>query len=200
MLNLIPWDYNLAFGGFQGGSASETINFAIDTPFSSGISTGDRQFFMALLENETCLQQYHTYLRQLAENYVQNGRPETVTASIRSRIDQLAADDPTVFFTYEEYEDAADMLLETIRLRAESVLGQLDGIIPSTNEGQQQDSASLIDASSIDLTVMGYMMGGGKGEREDVNQGFGRGGGQDFSWGPSQDGSQNFNQDVSQDG
>lgn len=155
---------------------------------------------MALLENEECLQQYHTYLHQLAENYVQNGRLETVTASIRSRIDQLAADDPTAFFTYEEYEDAADMLLETIRLRAESVLGQLDGIIPSTNEGQQQDSASLIDASSIDLTVMGSMMGGGKGGREDVNQGFGRGGGQDFSWGPSQDGSQNFNQDVSQDG
>ena len=109
ILNLIPWDYNLAFGGFQGGSASETINFAIDTPFSSGISTEDRQFFMALLENETCLQQYHAYLRQLAENYVQNGRLETVVASIRSQIDQLAADDPTAFFTYEEYDAAAGL-------------------------------------------------------------------------------------------
>ncbi|MGN1143807.1 MAG: CotH kinase family protein, partial [Anaerovoracaceae bacterium] len=199
MLNLIPWDYNLAFGGFQGGSASETINFAIDTPFSSGISTEDRQFFMALLENEDCLQQYHAYLRQLAENYVQNGRLETVVASIRSQIDQLAADDPTAFFTYEEYDAAADMLLEVIRLRTDSVLGQLDGTIPSTNEGQQQDSSSLIDASSIDLTVMGSMMGGGKGDQGGDREGR-KDGGQDFGWSPSQDGSQNFNQDVSQDG
>lgn len=199
MLNLIPWDYNLAFGGFQGGSASETINFAIDTPFSSGISTEDRQFFMALLENEDCMQQYHAYLRQLAENYVQNGRLETVVASIRGQIDQLAADDPTAFFTYEEYDAAADMLLEIIRLRADSVLGQLDGTIPSTNEGQQQDSSSLIDASSIDLTVMGSMIGGGKGD-QGGDRGGRKDGGQDFRRGESQDGGQNFNQDVSQDG
>ena len=79
------------------------------------------------------------------------------------------------------------MLLEIIRLRADSVLGQLDGTIPSTNEGQQRDSSSLIDASSIDLTVMGSMMGGGRGDQG--------------GWkGSREDGSQNFNQDVSQDG
>ncbi len=49
---------------------------------------------------------------------------------------------------------------------------------------QQQDSSSLIDASSIDLTVMGSMMGGGRGEqggwkgsREGGGQNFGKGGG-----------------------
>lgn len=138
------------------------------------------------LKYEIGLREYFS-LRQLADNYVQNGRLETVVASIRSQIDQLAADDPTAFFTYEEYDAAADMLLEIIRLRADSVLGQLDGTIPSTNEGQQRDSSSLIDASSIDLTVMGSMMGGGRGDQG--------------GWkGSREDGSQNFNQDVSQDG
>ena len=60
-LSLIPWDYNLAFGGFQSSDASSTINFPVDTPFSSGVSTEDRQFFMALLNVEEYREQYHAY-------------------------------------------------------------------------------------------------------------------------------------------
>ena len=48
-----------------------------------------------------------------------------------------------------------------VSLRAESVSGQLDGTIPSTDDGQQEDSSSLIDGSDIDLSVMGTMSGGG---------------------------------------
>ena len=66
-LSLIPWDYNLAFGGFQSTDASSTINFPVDTPFSSGVSTEDRQFFMALLNLEEYREQYHAYLSQLVE-------------------------------------------------------------------------------------------------------------------------------------
>ena len=58
-LNIIPWDYNLSYGGFQSGSADDVINFPIDTPFSESISLEDRQFFMALLNNENYLAQYH---------------------------------------------------------------------------------------------------------------------------------------------
>lgn len=36
---------------------------------------------------------------------------------------------------------------ETVQLRAKSIQGQLDGTIPSTDEGQRQDSAALVDAS-----------------------------------------------------
>ena len=32
ILSMIPWDYNLAFGGFQGGSATTAVNDPIDTP------------------------------------------------------------------------------------------------------------------------------------------------------------------------
>ena len=36
-LSMIPWDYNLAFGGFQGGQdATFMVNYPIDTPVSGG--------------------------------------------------------------------------------------------------------------------------------------------------------------------
>lgn len=162
-LNLIPWDYNLAFGGFQAGSASETINFPIDTPFSSGVDPEDRQFFMALLENETYLAQYHAYLSQLVEAYVNGGGFDSFYDRVTAQIDTLVQDDPTAFYTYDEYTAAAAMLKESVKLRAASVQGQLDGSIPSTRDGQSADSSSLIDVSAIDLSVMGIMNGGGQG-------------------------------------
>lgn len=163
-LSLVPWDYNLAFGGFGSGDASSVIHFPVDTPFSSDVSTGDRQFFMALLNREEYWEKYHDYLRQLAQEYVNGGRFDAFYQSVRAQIDTLAAADPTAFYSGEEYDAAAQMLYQTVRLRAESVLGQLAGEIPATHEAQTRDPAFLFDVSKIDLTVMGSMMGGGPGE------------------------------------
>ena len=158
-LNIIPWDYNLSFGGMSmggGSSATDTINDAIDTPFSS------TDFFDVLLSNEEYLERYHEYLRQLVEEYVYGGRFDEVYSRIRSQIDSLVEEDPTAFYSYDEYLVAADMLYEVIGLRADSISGQLDGSIPSTDSGQRSDSSTLIDASHLDLDLMGSMnMGGG---------------------------------------
>lgn len=162
-LNIIPWDYNLAFGGFQSQDASDIINFPIDTPFSSGVSTEDRQFFLSLLENEEYLEQYHDYLRQLTDEYVGGGIFENTVSRITSQIDDLVESDPTSFYSYTEYKSAVEMLKETVSLRAESIRGQLDGKIPSTRSGQESDTSALIDSSSIDLNVMGVMNAGGGG-------------------------------------
>lgn len=170
-LNIIPWDYNLAFGGFQSQDASDVINFPIDTPFSSGISTEDRQFFISLLENEEYLEQYHEYLRQLTDEYVGGGIFENTVSRITSQIDDLVESDPTSFYSYTEYKSAVEMLKETVSLRAESIRSQLDGKIPSTRSGQESDTSALIDSSSIDLNVMGVMNAGGSG---------GKDGGRDF--------------------
>ena len=164
-LNILPWDYNLSFGGMsmgggmggQSSGATSVINDAIDTPFSI------TSFFDALLENEEYLEQYHEYLNELVEKYVNGGEFEKTYERIRSQIDDLVGDDPTAFYTYEEYDEAANLLVEVVQLRAESVSGQLDGTIPSTDEGQQQDSSSLIDGSDIDLSIMGSFSGGGGG-------------------------------------
>ena len=170
-LNVIPWDYNLSWGGMGGGDsdATEMINYPIDTPFSS------TEFFDGLLSNPEYLERYHEYLRQLVDEYINGGRFDEVYERITSQIDSLVETDPTAFYTYEEYQSAAEMLYDVIGLRAKSIAGQLDGTIPSTDEGQKEDSSSLIDASDIDTSVMGHMnMGGG-------NRGGGNGGGGDGS-------------------
>lgn len=166
MLNILPWDYNLSFGGMGHGaenSASEVVNDAVDTPFAG------TTFFDALLENETYLSRYHEYLRKLAQEYVLGGRFQEVYQRIRSQIDMLVETDPTALYSYEEYEAGAEMLYQTVLLRAESVRGQVDGTIPATDEEQQADAADLVDASEIDLSVMGAMdMGGGNRKDERV--------------------------------
>ena len=174
-LNILPWDYNLSFGGMsmgggmggQSSGATSVINDAIDTPFSI------TSFFDALLENEEYLEQYHEYLNELVEKYVNGGEFEKTYERIRSQIDDLVGNDPTAFYSYEEYEEAANMLIEVVQLRAKSVSGQLAGTIPSTDEGQQQDSSNLIDGSDIDLSVMGSFSGGGGGnEGQGKDNGF----------------------------
>ena len=187
-LNIIPWDYNLSWGGMSNGgiadrgdpqsgenltaprgsitegdsnsrasasNATSMINDPIDDSWQS------TSFFDILLENEEYNARYHEYLQMLVD-YVENGEYEKVTARIHSQIDELVETDPTAFYTYEEYTAAYTMLDEVIALRAKSIQGQLDGTIPSTSEGQKEDSSALIDGSGIDTSVMGRMNGGGR--------------------------------------
>lgn len=170
-LNLIPWDYNLAFGGMGGGDASSVINDPIADPFSG------TDFFDTLLANETYRARYYAYLRQLAEEYVDGGGLEAFYTRVRSQIDGLVESDPTAFYTYDEYVAAAETLYQVVQLRARSVKGQVDGIIPDTAAGQQGSDA-LVDDAGIDLSVMGTMsaggtMGGGGGRPGDMGGGFG---------------------------
>lgn len=154
-LNILPWDYNLSFGGMNGEDASSVVNDAIDTPFAG------TQFFDALLENEEYRAKYHDYLAKLVDEYVFGGGFDETYTRIRAQIDALVETDPNALYTYAEYTAAAEMLYNTVRLRGESVRGQLDGSIPSTDAGQRADASALVDASSIDISVMGTMMGGG---------------------------------------
>ena len=153
-------------GGEDSDKGTEMINDAIDTPFSA------TNFFDALLENEEYLEKYHEYLRKLTEEYVDGGRFEETYNRSRSLIDTLVKEDPTAFCSYDEYEMACETLYKAVMLRSESIKGQLDGTIPSTDEGQKQDSAALIDGSEIDVSAMGAHSGGkkeGNSESQDNN-------------------------------
>lgn len=162
-LALLPWDYNLAFGRFMSGDASSTINFPIDTPVS-GVSMEDRQIFAVILNDEEACALYHSYLEKLCTEYVQGGQFELTYTMLRGLLDSRVATeehDPTAFYTADEYTEAVEMLKTVIERRAESILGQLDGTIPSTIDGQQADSSTLVDASDLDLSIMGSQFGGG---------------------------------------
>ena len=171
-LSLIPWDYNLALGGMGGmgggmpGGSGETeersgATSVVNSPIDDAFSGTD--FFDTLLENETYHSQYEAYLQQLVSEYINGGGFDAFYERVRSQIDELVETDPTAFYSYDEYETAAETLYQVVKLRGQSIQGQLDGTIPSTEEAQR-DSDALVDASDLDLSVMGTMnMGGGNG-------------------------------------
>lgn len=161
-LNILPWDYNLSFGGMNGKSALDVINDPIDSPFSS------TQFFDALLENEEYKTRYHEYYSKLINEYLYGGKFGEAYQRIRSQIDGLVETDPNAMYTYDEYITGAETLYDVIMLRAESIKGQLNGSIPSTAEAQRADSSSLVDASSIDISLMGEFMSGGSRNKNNV--------------------------------
>ena len=156
-LNLIPWDYNLALGGMgSGNDATSVVNSPIDDAFDS------TDFFDALMEDETWHSEYYAYLQQLVSEYINGGGFDAFYTRVRSQIDGLVETDPTAFYSYDEYLTAAETLYQVVKLRGQSIQGQLDGTIPSTEEAQRSSDA-LVDASALDLSVIGSMNTGGGG-------------------------------------
>lgn len=161
-LSMIPWDYNLAFGGFVSSSdATSLVNYPIDTPVSGG-DVDSRPMLAWIFSNDTYTQMYHEYFAEFL-TYFDSGEFSDMIDSVSQMIAPYVESDPTKFCTYEEFETGVSTLKEFCLLRAESIQGQLDGTIPSTSDGQEQDSSSLIDASSITISDMGSMNNGGDG-------------------------------------
>lgn len=159
-LSMIPWDYNLAYGTFQGSDATGTVNSPIDSPVSGG--SEDRPMVNWIFSNEEYTELYHQYFEAFLETVDITGIIEEAYALIAEYVEK----DPTKFCTYEEFELGVETLKAFCDLRVESVLAQLDGTIPSTEEGQTADRSAFIDASAITLSDMGTMNmdGGNNGE------------------------------------
>lgn len=158
-ITMLPWDYNLSFAGFQSGSATSAVNFPIDTPVS-GIDLEDRPIIAKLFEKEEYLERYHQILQSIITGYFDSGLYSSTINEIDSKISSYVENDVSAFYTYDEYKTGVENLKEFGLLRAKSIQGQLDGTIPSTTAGQEADSSTLIDASSVNLTAMGTQGGG----------------------------------------
>lgn len=172
-LTMLPWDLNLAFAGFQSNDAKSAVNDPIDTPVS-GTTLEQRPMLGQLLSNETYLEQYHNYLDQLVKGYIESGRYEAVITEIKQLIDEYVKEDPTAFYTYDEFTEAVENLEAFCKLRGESVRGQLEGTIPSTEEEQKKDDSSFVETGDLSITAMGTM-GGGRQDMKmtgDPSEGF----------------------------
>ncbi|MCM1124383.1 MAG: CotH kinase family protein [Eubacterium sp.] len=178
-LSMIPWDYNLAFGGFESQSnAAELVNYPIDTPVSGG-TVDSRPMLAWIFNDEKYTDLYHQYFVEFITEYFDSGKFDAMVDSAKELIAPYVESDPTKFCAYEEFENSVSTLKDFCALRAESVNGQLDGTIPATTTGQTQDSSALIDADGITIADMGNMgqMGGGfarNNERFNNRDSFGR--------------------------
>ena len=168
-IDIIAWDYNLAFGGFNMGQgrgmnnitqtdsttdeATKYVNYPIDTPVS-GTTMEDRPLLNCLLSNEEYLKQYHELFDDFISTYFKSGYVDKLIDRVSMMIMPYIEKDKTAFYTKKEFDKGIVALKKFCELRAESIRGQLDGTIPSTTLGQT-NSEALIDASSINITDMG---------------------------------------------
>lgn len=187
LLSLIPWDYNLAFGTFQGGDSSGAVNDPIDSPLSVS-GDGDRPMADWIFASPEYTDLYHQYF----EDFLRTADPAGIIAEARALIAPYVERDPTKFCTLEEFQAGVSALETFCALRTESVSGQLSGAIPATDQGQAGDPLSLVDTSSLTLSDLGTMgMGGGPGKAPGGADGGGpalpgqRDGDQDYSSQPA---------------
>ncbi|MBR4755218.1 MAG: CotH kinase family protein, partial [Lachnospiraceae bacterium] len=159
-LSMIPWDYNLAYGTFQGKDASASVNDPIDTPLSITDTTTDRPMFTWITAIDEYKEEYHNLYSQFIEKYYTSGYLQELVTKTSQMISSYVEKDPTKFCTYENYQKAVETMKAFLDLRCRSIKGQLEGTIPTTDSGQTENSSNLIDASSITLSDMGSMGGG----------------------------------------
>ena len=157
---VLPWDLNLSFGGYsvRGGKQNESsgsassINFPIDNPVSGDLD--NMPLIGQLLKIDKYKELYHSYLKQIADEYFNSGYYENLVNKIDSLINSYVEKDPTKFCTYEEYEASIPEMITFGEDRTKSVLAQLNGEQPSTTYGNIE--------SSINMSALGSMGGGGK--------------------------------------
>lgn len=167
-MSMLPWDYNLAFGGFQSATdATSLVNYPIDTPVSGG-TTDSRPMLAWIFENEEYTALYHQYFSEFISEYFDSGYFSEMMDTVREMILLYVVKDPTKFCTYEEFECGIATLKEFCLLRAESITGQLKGTIASTSEAQAISQENMVDASDLTVSDMGSMNNGMQGNPPDV--------------------------------
>ncbi len=171
ILSMLPWDYNLAFGGFQNHSGSEVINRGIDDVVSGSLD--ERPMIHKLLEISEYQEQYYAYLEELISGYFESGNFEEVMNRLDLLLDNYIKEDPTAFYSYEEYKEANQMLSLFCEKRAESVRSQLDGTLEKTTAAQS--SENKIETGGLELSAMGAQGGAGmEGGRGGFLKGMGQ--------------------------
>ena len=137
-MSMLPWDYNLAFGTFQGGSASSSVNDDIDEALS------DRPMQAWIFSDDSYSQQYYELYAQMLGQIDIQGIIDNAYALISPYVEK----DPTAFCTVDEFRSGVETLKEFCTLRAESVSLQLSG------------SSDTVDIGDLNLSEMGTMGNG----------------------------------------
>ncbi len=160
LLQILPWDYNLAYGTYSLGMPNPIndstlyINYPINTPASGEVML-KRPLYHNLMKHRDIFARYHALFDRLIRDYFESGHFEVFTAETVRMISPYVAKDPTAFCSHEDFLLGVETFRNFCRLRAESVRGQLNGTIPATIRGQNEDKSHFIDGSPVWLPDLG---------------------------------------------
>ncbi|VTR32531.1 Inner spore coat protein H [Actinobacillus pleuropneumoniae] len=127
IFSVLPWDYNMAFGGF-GGSG-----ILIDEPTQGALA--ERPLIAKLLEIDEYKERYHAIISEMLEGYMQQDHFEERVAQLQELISEHVKQDPRPFYSYEEYKQSLPTLTSFAEESMDNIQQQLDGTIPSAGDG-----------------------------------------------------------------
>lgn len=153
IFQILPWDFNLSFAGFQMNDAEKAVNFPIDSPVTDTLENSP--LIAKLLEVSEYKELYHKYLNEIVTTYIDNGVFKSTINNLDNLIGSYVKNDATAFYTYEEYKASLPILISFGKDRASSITAQLAGAQPSTTYGNIH--------TNVDLSALGTMGGGNGG-------------------------------------
>lgn len=162
VFSILPWDYNMAFGGF-GGSG-----ILIDEPTQGAVA--ERPLVAKLLEVDEYKERYHAILQDMLDGYLKQETFAKRVERLKTLISEHVQRDPRPFYTYEQYEEAVPSLLAFVQQSTENIQQQLDGTLPSFGDGS--GSGGGVGPGGMNPGGMGGMPRGDAGAADDVNIGM----------------------------
>lgn len=144
---MIPWDFNMAFGGFGGfgGARGSGDTFYIDSP---AVNMASLPIVNRLLANEEYLERYHEYLRRIIDGYLNDELFNSRVEEVAAMIDPYVKNDPTALYSYGQFlasfnstDGRSSGLIDYNSARVEAILKQLSGELPSKSDGS--DTANI---------------------------------------------------------
>lgn len=159
-LQILPWDYNLAFATYSLGmpdpinDAELYVNYPIFTPAPGDVMLR-RPLYHQLMLAPDIFVQYKQALDRLLSGYFESGRFDKRMEEVTAQIAPYVATDPTAFCSYEDFLTGVDALTLFCRLRAQSVRGQLLGTHPGTWKDFSAEGAPRIPADGLWLPDLG---------------------------------------------
>ncbi len=170
IFTVVPWDFNMSFGGFDGSRS----DVGIDTPVTSG-SLDELPLIGKLLSVPEYKEKYYGYIEQIMN--LLDGFEERVD-ELKELIGSYVENDPTAFYSYEEFENAVSAS------ESNSSAGETGS---SANRAQRpgggMGSVSIIDCVNDRLESLAAQLNGeAETSTETAQSGFGgdMGGGRGF--------------------
>ncbi len=145
---IIPWDLNMSFAGFSIKEGEKAINFPIDKPVTGNLE--ESPLIGKLLEKDEYKELYHSYLQDIVENYINSEIFNNTIVKLNKLIGSYIKEDPTAFYTYDNYKSAMSQLMIFGQDRAKSVSSQLDGQQPSEEYGTMSTALNLSALGGMD--------------------------------------------------
>ncbi len=149
-LSIIPWDYNLAFGGYQSIDTETEVNCPINFPILKKDMT-EYPMLNWIFHSAEYTDLYYKYYSE----FINNTDFSKIIDDTALLISPYVEKSPITFCTHDEFEIGVNALKNFCILRSESIKAQLNGDIPKTLDEQLNNKKQFIDTSMLSLSDMG---------------------------------------------